>query len=114
MILDSHTGLVLEGGGMRGVFTAGALDFLMDKKIYFPYTIGVSAGACNRAFLRIPSTRTGPRRVILICWTSIIISGSVIFLRSGVSWILILFLMISPPGLFRTIMIRTLLPRSVS
>lgn len=59
MILDSHTGLVLEGGGMRGVFTAGALDFLMDKKIYFPYTIGVSAGACNRAFLRIPSTRTG-------------------------------------------------------
>ena len=47
MILDSHTGLVLEGGGMRGVFTAGALDFLMDKKIYFPYTIGVSAGACN-------------------------------------------------------------------
>ena len=28
MILDSHTGLVLEGGGMRGVFTAGALDFL--------------------------------------------------------------------------------------
>lgn len=27
MILDSHTGLVLEGGGMRGVFTAGALDF---------------------------------------------------------------------------------------
>ena len=32
---------------MRGVFTAGALDFLMDKKIYFPYTIGVSAGACN-------------------------------------------------------------------
>ena len=47
MILDSHTGLVLEGGGMRGVFTAGALDFLMDKKVYFPYTIGVSAGACN-------------------------------------------------------------------
>lgn len=47
MILDAHTGLVLEGGGMRGVFTAGALDFLMDKKVYFPYTIGVSAGACN-------------------------------------------------------------------
>ena len=36
MILDAHTGLVLEGGGMRGVFTAGALDFLMDKKVYFP------------------------------------------------------------------------------
>ena len=47
MILDAHAGLVLEGGGMRGVFTAGALDFLMDKNVYFPYTIGVSAGACN-------------------------------------------------------------------
>lgn len=41
------TGLVLEGGGMRGVFTAGVLDCLMDQKIYFPYVIGVSAGASN-------------------------------------------------------------------
>lgn len=42
-----ETGLVLEGGGMRGVFTCGVLDFMMDKKITFPYVIGVSAGACN-------------------------------------------------------------------
>jgi len=41
------TGLVLEGGGMRGVFTSGVLDYLMDRGIRFPYTIGVSAGACN-------------------------------------------------------------------
>lgn len=41
------TGLVLEGGGMRGVFTCGVLDYLMDHNIRFPYTIGVSAGACN-------------------------------------------------------------------
>lgn len=40
-------GLVLEGGGMRGVFTCGVLDYLMDHDIRFPYTIGVSAGACN-------------------------------------------------------------------
>ena len=40
-------GLVLEGGGMRGVFTCGALDFMMDHHIDFPYTVGVSAGACN-------------------------------------------------------------------
>ena len=39
--------LVLEGGGMRGVFTAGVLDRLMDEGIYFPYVIGVSAGASN-------------------------------------------------------------------
>ena len=38
----SDWALVLEGGGMRGVFTSGVLDYLMDKNIYFPYTIGVS------------------------------------------------------------------------
>ena len=45
--LDEHTGLVLEGGGMRGVFTCGVLDYFMDHNIRFPYAIGVSAGACN-------------------------------------------------------------------
>ena len=45
--IDNKTGLVLEGGGMRGVFTCGVLDYMMDHGITFPYTIGVSAGACN-------------------------------------------------------------------
>lgn len=43
----NQVGLVLEGGGMRGVFTSGVLDYLMDNTIQFPYVIGVSAGACN-------------------------------------------------------------------
>ena len=47
MTIDCNTGLVLEGGGMRGVFTCGVLDYFMDHNIRFPYTIGVSAGACN-------------------------------------------------------------------
>ncbi|MEW9052734.1 MAG: patatin family protein [Neobacillus sp.] len=42
-------GLVLEGGGMRGVYTAGVLEFFMEKQLFFPYVIGVSAGACNAA-----------------------------------------------------------------
>lgn len=42
-----NTGLVLEGGGMRGVFTCGVLDFFIDNDISFPYIVGVSAGACN-------------------------------------------------------------------
>lgn len=42
-----NTALVLEGGGMRGVFTAGVLDSFMDENISFPYGIGVSAGAGN-------------------------------------------------------------------
>ena len=45
--IDAFSGLVLEGGGMRGVFTCGVLDCFMDRGIRFPYTIGVSAGACN-------------------------------------------------------------------
>lgn len=45
--MNSRTGLVLEGGGMRGVFTCGVLDWLMDHHLDFPYTVAVSAGACN-------------------------------------------------------------------
>ena len=45
--LGRHTGLVLEGGGMRGVFTSGVLDALMKHEMYFPYVVAVSAGACN-------------------------------------------------------------------
>ena len=41
------TGLVLEGGGMRGVYTTGALDCFQDNGITFDYVIGVSAGACH-------------------------------------------------------------------
>ena len=44
-----QVGLVLEGGGMRGVYTAGILEFFLEQDLYFPYVIGVSAGACNAA-----------------------------------------------------------------
>ena len=40
-------GLVLEGGGMRGGYTAGVLDAFLDHNIQFPYCVAVSAGACN-------------------------------------------------------------------
>ncbi len=40
-------GLILEGGGMKGVYTAGVLDFLLDKGIEFKNIYGVSAGACT-------------------------------------------------------------------
>ena len=47
MKFDNNTALVLEGGGLRGVFTCGVLDCFMDHGISFPFTVGVSAGACN-------------------------------------------------------------------
>ncbi len=39
------TGLVLEGGAMRGMYTAGILDTLMQEGISFDGIVGVSAGA---------------------------------------------------------------------
>ena len=47
MKLGKNVGLVLEGGGMRGVFTSGVLDAFMKYDLYFPYVVAVSAGACN-------------------------------------------------------------------
>ena len=55
------TGLVLEGGGLRGVFSAGVMDVLMEEGIEFDGAIGVSAGAafgCNYKSRQ-------PRRAIL-------------------------------------------------
>ena len=43
-------GLVLEGGAMRGLFTAGVIDILMENDIKLDAAVGVSAGAafgCN-------------------------------------------------------------------
>lgn len=40
-------GMVLEGGGMRGIFTAGVLDLLLDEDIFPKVIYGVSAGACH-------------------------------------------------------------------
>lgn len=47
MQIDRKTALVLEGGGMRGVFTSGVLDAFMKHNLTFPYIVAVSAGACN-------------------------------------------------------------------
>lgn len=47
MQVNWNTGLVLEGGGMRGTFTSGVLDGFMKNNVYFHYVVAVSAGACN-------------------------------------------------------------------
>ena len=40
-------GLILEGGGMKGIYTAGVLEFFLDKEIEFASCYGVSAGVCH-------------------------------------------------------------------
>lgn len=44
--MDIKRGLVLEGGAMRGLFTAGILDVMMENDIASDGIVGVSAGAC--------------------------------------------------------------------
>lgn len=43
------SGLILEGGGMRGVYTGGGLERFLEEEVFVDYIIGVSAGACNAA-----------------------------------------------------------------
>ena len=48
--MKQKTGLVMEGGAMRGLFTAGIIDVLMEQEIEADGVIGISAGAtfgCN-------------------------------------------------------------------
>ena len=56
-------GLVLEGGGMRGVFTAGVLDFFLEEDIQFDTCIGVSAGSCLACSYLSKQYRRGYRTV---------------------------------------------------
>lgn len=58
------TGLVLEGGGLRGIYTSGVLHFFMERELYFPYVIGVSMGACNAA--SYVSRQKGRNRIVNI------------------------------------------------
>ena len=59
-----NTGLVLEGGGLRGVYTSGILQAFMEHDIYIPYVIGVSMGACNAA--NYVSRQIGRNRIVNI------------------------------------------------
>ncbi len=42
-----QAGLILEGGGMKGAYTTGVLDFFLEKEIEFSSVYGVSAGAIH-------------------------------------------------------------------
>lgn len=44
---ENKVGLVLEGGGVRGIYTAGVLDAFMEQGISFDGVLGVSAGAIH-------------------------------------------------------------------
>jgi len=62
-MLPQGTGLVLEGGGTRGFYSAGVFEAFMDEGIMFPYIVGVSAGAAN-ALTYVAGQRGRNRMVI--------------------------------------------------
>lgn len=62
-MLRKGTALVLEGGGMRGFFSAGVFEAFMDEGIMFPYIAGVSAGAANA--LSYISGQRGRNRIVV-------------------------------------------------
>lgn len=66
--MSDATGLVLEGGGMRAVYTAGVLECLMEHNVYFAYNIGVSAGACMGASYL--SRQSGRNRTVNVDYVS--------------------------------------------
>ena len=73
--IDGYSGLVLEGGGMRGVFTCGVLDNFMDRGIRFPYTIGGQCRGRATDFRTCPVSEGVPSSVTSTCWRSTITSG---------------------------------------
>ena len=83
MIQEGKIGLVLEGGGMRGVYTAGVLEKFLENGLFFPYVIGVSAGACC-AVSYLSRQRGRNRRVTVgmaahpdyLGWRSLVKTGS--------------------------------------
>lgn len=49
--------LLMEGGGMRGLYTAGVIDVLMENDIYADSAVGVSARSCFWLQLQVRTDR---------------------------------------------------------
>ena len=62
--MRSKVALVLEGGGLRGIFTAVVIDCFLDNNIDFDYVVGVSAGSCN-AFAYLAKARSFIKKCML-------------------------------------------------
>ena len=45
--MNQKVGLICEGGGTKAAYTSGVLKAFLDQGIYFPYSVGISAGAEN-------------------------------------------------------------------
>ena len=80
-----QAGLILEGGGMKGTYTAGVLDFFLEKNLEFSSCYGVSAGAVNLCSYLSKQKGRGYRSLTeymgnsRICgWHSLLTEGNII------------------------------------
>lgn len=64
-----NNALILEGGGMRGIFTSGVLDAFLEENIHVPYVIGASMGAYTGASY-ITNQKCRNKEVLLECMLS--------------------------------------------
>ncbi len=74
------TGIVLEGGALRGIFTSGVVDALLLEDVRFDYAIGVSAGAGNVTSLK--SRQVGRTANVMACSSDIKYFGIMELIRS--------------------------------
>ncbi|MFA5421635.1 MAG: patatin family protein [Bacilli bacterium] len=65
---NDKVALVLQGGAVRGAFTAGVLDVFMENDLYFQYVVGVSAGALIA--LSYLSKQVGRSRSVVVDYMS--------------------------------------------
>lgn len=79
--MSSKTGLILEGGAIRGIFTAGILDCLLDNGIEFPYVSGVSVGVSNASGFM--SRQRGRSKKVLTHENTHSFFGMPSFIRTG-------------------------------
>ena len=80
-----QAGLVLEGGGMKGTYTSGVLDFFLEKNLEFSSCYGVSAGAANLCSFLSKQKRRGFRSLTeymgnkrISGWYSMVTNGNII------------------------------------
>lgn len=82
--MKQKTALIVEGGGMRGIFTAGVLDSLLENNKEFDLCIGVSAGACHassflaKQYKRAYITNTKYLHLKKYCsWKNFLLTGEI-------------------------------------
>lgn len=80
-----QAGLVLEGGGMKGAYTSGVLDFFLEKNLEFSSCYGVSAGAANLCSFLSKQKKRGFRSLTeymgnnrISGWYSMVTNGNII------------------------------------